>query len=589
MSIRLHSVWLLASLALLRFGVAASQDTPPGDAGFQRLADEFIDGFYLPENPTAATQLGVHRYDARLDAYDRAAIDRQTRQLHAWERRLAAVETSGLSERLAGDRDILLSNVRSTLLTLETIRPWEKNPDTYPSGVADSVFVIMERDYAPAAQRLQSVIARERQIPQALLQARRNLRNPPEIFTRIAIEQLPGTIDLFEHDLPAAFASVADRALQSQFRRSNAAVITALRRYLEWLNADVLPRSHGDFRLGAETFSAKLRYDEMVDTPLDELLQIGTADLKRNQQAFALVAQELEPDRSAREVLVELDHDHPPPQELLASFRATFDGLLAFIHEHHIITIPDGPAPDLEPTPPFERATSFASMDTPGPFETHATAAYFNVTLPEPGWDAQRVEGYMEQFNYPLISNVAVHEAYPGHYVQFLWERHQQDRVRLLMGAESNIEGWAHYCEQMMLDEGFGQAGPGADADQRRRALWLRLGQLQDALLRDARFVVGIRMHTGSMSYEQAIDFFHDEGYQSRENGETESKRGASDPTYLYYTLGKLQIMKLRADLAAREGPDFNLQRFHDDFMRQEFAPLKLVRRALLHDDSPTL
>ena len=191
----------------------------------------------------------------------------------------------------------------------------------------------------------------------------------------------------------------------------------------------------------------------------------------------------------------------------------------------------------------------------------------------------------MAQLSYPVISNIAVHEAYPGHYIQFLWMHGIDDRVRKLIGASSNSEGWAHYCEQMMLDEGYGQSGAGDE----RQAKWLRLGQLQDALLRDARYIVGIKMHTGAMSMQQAVDFFVSEGYQSREVGEVETKRGTSDPTYLYYTLGKLQIMKLRADLQAREGADFSLQRFHDEFMQQGFPPIKLVRRALLHDDSPTL
>jgi uncharacterized protein (DUF885 family) len=163
------------------------------------------------------------------------------------------------------------------------------------------------------------------------------------------------------------------------------------------------------------------------------------------------------------------------------------------------------------------------------------------------------------------------------------------DRVRQLFGANSNAEGWAHYCEQMMLDEGLGQPAADATPEQRQHALRMRLGQLQDALLRDARFVVGIRMHTGDMSLEQAIDFFVQEGYQSRESGETETKRGTQDPTYLYYTLGKLQILKLRADVAARQGTAFSLQRFHDDFMRQGFPPIRIVRRAMLHDDSPPL
>jgi uncharacterized protein (DUF885 family) len=226
-------------------------------------------------------------------------------------------------------------------------------------------------------------------------------------------------------------------------------------------------------------------------------------------------------------------------------------------------------------------------MDTPGPFETVAKEAYFNVTLPDPAWDAARTAGFMAQFNYPVISNVVVHEAYPGHYIQFLWIQRLDDRVRKLLGASSNDEGWAHYCEQMMLDEGYGQPGVGA-ADERESKL-LRLGQLQDALLRNARFIVGIRLHTGQMTMEQAIDFFVKEGYQSREVGEIETKRGTSDPTYLYYTLGKLQILKLRSDLQARQGAAFRLKEFHDAFMQQGFPPIKLVRRALLQDDSPTL
>jgi uncharacterized protein (DUF885 family) len=226
-------------------------------------------------------------------------------------------------------------------------------------------------------------------------------------------------------------------------------------------------------------------------------------------------------------------------------------------------------------------------MDTPGPFEPSAQEAYFNVTLPEPGWDAHRIAGFMAQFNYPVISNVVVHEAYPGHYIQFLWMHGIDDRVRKLVGASSNSEGWAHYCEQMMLDEGYGQ--PGAGATDERQSKLLRLGQLQDALLRNARYIVAIKLHTGQMSFNQAVEFFVQQGYQSREVGLVETKRGTSDPTYLYYTLGKLQIMKLRTDLAARQGSSFRLQQFHDAFMQQGFPPLKLVRRALLQDNSPTL
>jgi uncharacterized protein (DUF885 family) len=590
---------ILAALCLylgtLSAGAATMAATAPAgagpglqaDAALMALADDYFDNYYFPTNPTAATTAGVHRYDDRLEDYSRAGVDRRVKALHGYEHRLEAVDASRLSERVRDDRELLLSNIRSSLLTLEKIRPWQNDPDTYSSGITSSAYILMERNFAPANERLRALTARERLMPAALRAARANLRNPPRISTEIAIEQLPGIVRFYEKDLPTAFSTADDAALRRRFAAINARVIAALKDYRSWLTHDLLPRSHGDFRLGAITFRAKLWDDEMVDTPLDQLLEIGMVDLRRNQAEFARMARELDPDKSAQQVLVELDADRPEPSQLLDSFRATFDGLIAFIAEHQILTVPPGPRPILRETPPFMRATTFASMDTPGPFEPVAQEAYFYVTLPDPGWDAQKTAGFMAQFNYPVISNVVVHEAYPGHYIQFLWMHRIDDRVRKLIGASTNAEGWAHYCEQMILDEGFGQPGTGATDEHQSKLL--RLGQLQDALLRNARFIVAIRMHTGDMTLDQAIDFFVKAGYQSREVGEVETKRATSDPTYLYYTLGKLQILKLRSDYKAREGERFRLKDFHDAFMQQGFPPIKMVRRALLHDDSPTL
>jgi uncharacterized protein (DUF885 family) len=473
------------------------------------------------------------------------------------------------------------------LLTLETIRPWEKNPDIYSSGIAASAFTIMSRRFASPDDRLRSLVAREKQMPAVFSAALDNLKNPPRIYTQIAIEQLPGMIDFFRKDVPAAFADATDASLKADFAKANATVIAALEGYQRWLKSDLLPRSQGDFRIGADTFSQKLLFDEMVSIPLDRLLEIGWADLRKNQAAFGATAKEIDPAKSPRQVLAELQADHPAPDHLLQSFRDTFDGLIAFIQEKHIIGIPSTVRPTLEETPPFERATTFASMDTPGAFERVATEAYFNVTVPDKHDPPAEIAGLMASFNRGTIVSTAVHEAYPGHYVQFLWMHDAPTKVRKLLGANSNAEGWAHYCEQMMLDEGYGQ--PGAGAKNEREAKLLRLGQLEDALLRNARFIIGIQMHSGKMSFDQAVAFFVKEGYQSRETAIVETKRGTSDPTYLYYTLGKLQIMKLREDLRKKEGSAFSLEKFHDDFMKQGFPPIKIVRHALLGDDSPTL
>jgi uncharacterized protein (DUF885 family) len=556
-------------------------------APWNALVDDFADNVYLKFSPTGATALGLHQYDNLLEDYSRAGVDLQIAALRQYEKRVASFDANQLSETEAGDREMLLGNIRSSLLTLETIRPWEKNPDGYSSGVANGVYVIMSRKFAPADDRLRSVIARERLMPAVFDAARQNLKNPPRVYTEIALEQLPGIVGFFQNDVPAAFTDAKDPTVRADFAQSNAAVIAALQNYEKWLKSDLLPRSNGDFRFGAETFSKKLRYDELVDTPLDRLLEIGTADLHKNQAEFNRIAKEVNPAKTPHEVLEELGAMHPAPDHLLQTFRETFDGLIAFIQGKHILTIPSDIKPIVQETPPFERAITTASMDTPGPFEKVATEAYFNVTLPAPGDSPEQIAGRMAGFNVGTIISTAVHETYPGHYVQFLWTPMAPTKLRKMMGASTNSEGWAHYCEQMMLDQGYAQPGTGAkDLNESRL---VRLGQLQDALLRDARFVVGIQMHSGKMTFDEGVDFFMKEGYQSHQNGLIETKRGTSDATYLYYTLGKLEILKLREDLRKKQGAAFSLESFHNDFLKQGFPPIKIVRKALLKDDSPPL
>jgi len=565
-------------------GQAAAQDAK---AAFVAASDEYFDQQYFPSQPTLGTLTGYHQYDTKLEDFSRKTIDAEIAALHDYEKKIAAIPAGPLDVTTRGDRELVLSSIRAALLSLEVVRPWEKNPDSYSGAISNAAFSLMERKFAPPEERLRSLIAREKLMPRTFVAARENLKNPPRVYTDIAIEQLPGIISFFQHDVPLAFADVKDAGLNAEFAATNAAVIAALNDYQTWLKTDLLPRSKGEFRIGADTFRKKLAYEEMVDTPLDKLLEIGTADLNKNKAEFNRIVKELEPDKDPHAVLEELGQNHPAPDQLLQSFRDTFSGLITFIRAKNIVTIPSDVRPTLEETPPFMRATTFASMDTPGPFEKHATEAYFNVTLPEASMTPAEVEGYMHAFNVGTVISTAVHEAYPGHYVQFLWVPRAPSRVRKILGANSNAEGWAHYCEQMMLDEGFGQPGTGAKTE--REAKFLRLGQLQDALLRDSRFVVGIRMHTEQMSVDDAISFFEKEGYQSHETAVVETKRGTSDPTYLYYTLGKLEIMKLREDMRKKEGAAFSLQKFHDEFLSQGYPPIRIVRQAMLGDDSPAL
>jgi len=540
-------------------------------ASAQTVYDRFFDEYYFPFSPTTATSVGIHKYDGKLEDYSKAGVAKRVAALKKFESEFARLPESP-------DRDLVLNTIRAGLLELETVRGWERNPDNYSSGITNSAFVIMSRTFASPQARLKSLTARERLMPKVLAEARSNLKNPPRIYTEVAIEQMPGNISFFEHDVPLAFKTVTDAQLLADFRAANSAVIASLKEYEEWMKKDLLPRSQGDFRLGPSTYAKKLLYEEMVDIPLDRLLAIGYDDLRANQKRFAETAARIDPNKTPQQILLEVEKDHPSGDKLLDAFRDTLGGLTKFIEEHKIVTIPSPVPPILEETPPFMRALTFASMDTPGPYESVAKEAFFNVTLPEKYWPKERVEDFLGAFNRGTILSTAIHEAYPGHYVQFLWMQHVDSKVRKLLGANSNAEGWAHYSEQMMLDEGYTNGDPK-----------MRLGQLQDALLRDARYIVGIEMHTGKRTFDQGIEFFEKEGYQTHETAVRETKRGTSDPTYLYYTLGKLQILKLRDDYRAKKGSAFSLQEFHDSFMQQGFPPIKIVRRALLADDSPTL
>ena len=339
---------------------------------------------------------------------------------------------------------------------------------------------------------------------------------------------------------PKPSAKFKTPKLLAEFKATNNAAIAALSKYQDFMRKDLLPASKGDFRLGAEYFRKKLLYDEMVDIPIDRLLEIGFADLRRNQQQFKEVAAQIDPHRSPTASAGRLAQRSSARGPVAADFPQHPWRLAEFIEQQKIITIPSKVPPIVEETPPFARALTTASMDTPGAYETKAKEAMFNVTLPEPDWKPEKVEQWMQGFNRGTIVSTAIHEVYPGHYTQFLWVQAAPSKTRKLLYNNSNAEGWAHYTEQMMLDEGYGNHDPK-----------LRLGQLLDALLRNARFIVGIEMHTGKMTLEQGREFFVKEGFQTATRG-----RGRSQACYLGPNLSLLQSGQTPDPEAARGLPE---------------------------------
>ncbi len=565
--------FVLAWVAVVLTGCSeAPVETPAGsgDGAFERLANDVLEYTYR-YRPTQATYLGIHKYDDTLEDYSRAGVTAELDEGRKLRQEVEAIQAATLSLDRQLDREQVLHALDSRILTLDVIRPWARDPDVYSSGITNTAYIMVKRNFAPAAERLKRLIAREKSMPAVFDAARKNLENPPRVYVEIAIEQLDANREFFEDAVPEAFQGVHDPEVLGEFERVNGAVVASLRAYKTWLQKDLLPRAHGEFAYGAETYQRKLWADEMIDTPLDQLLAIARADLAKNQAAFAETARRIDPTKPVAAVLADLQRDHPPAGKLLSAAQDTLDDLARFVTERHIVTIPDAERARVQETPPFMRATTSASMDTPGPFETVATEAYYSVTLPDPAWSAARTEEYMRGWFYPLISNVSVHEVWPGHYLQFLYAKDFPSNVRKVFGANTNIEGWAHYCEQMVIDEGL-------HADDPR----YRLAQIQDALLRDVRFIVGIGMHTRGMTMAEAHERFVKDAYQPKPIADAETKRGTSDALYGYYTMGKLMILKLREDYKARTGAQYSLQAFHDAFIELGPLPLPLIRRAML-------
>jgi uncharacterized protein (DUF885 family) len=578
-SIRSCASAVLASL----LATACGPSQPPqaaagsGDPAFSRLAQSLLEDHYA-HHPSEATYLGIHRFDDQLDDFSAAGATSESEALSKFRAELAAIDPATLTANNALDREQLILALDARVLELDTLRMREKDPDAYSSGITNAAYVIMERNYAPAATRLKSLIAREQRMPAALEEARKSLAQAVPIYTEIAIEQIDGNQSFFRNDVPLAFSEVTDAALLTQFRQANAAVIAALGEYKVFLEKEVLPKAKGSFAFGEDAFRRYLAASEMVDLPIERLLEIAEADRQKNEAAFQATARQIDAKRSADEVLASLQQDHPQAAQLLKTTQQTLDSIRQFIVDHHIMTIPASEPAEVIETPPFMRSTTSAAMDTPGPFETAKLRGFYNMTLPDPRMSPAEQADFMRQWYNASISNTSVHEVYPGHFVQFLYAPEFPSDVRKVFSANTNVEGWAHYCEQMMLDEGFHAGEPA-----------YRLAQLQDALLRDVRFIVGIKMHTRGMTVEEATKLFETQGHQPHPVAVSEAKRGTSDALYGYYTLGKLMILKLRDDYKAKMGAAYTLQGFHDTFMKLGPLPLPLVRRAMLDSEGAPL
>ena len=462
---------------------------------------------------------------------------------------------------------------------------YERDPMVYARAADVNTYI--KRNFAPLEDRVHSIVAIESQVPNILIAARTNL-DPvlPKPYVELAIRIAKGSADFLRKNLVEAIAELKDERIRAEFLEANRKAAAALTDYAAWLERDKLPKATADFALGEEKFQRLLKETELVDLAPEKVLEIGLTQLRKEQKAFADAAKKIDVNKSPEEVFRQIQSEHPTPESLLGDIGKDLEQIRKFVITRKLVTIPSEVRARVKETPQFRRATSFASMDTPGAFEKRATEAYFYVTPPENDWPPQQKDEWLTAFNFYTTDVVSIHEVYPGHYVQFLrLNASPASKVEKIFGSYAFIEGWAHYCEKLMIDEGYGTVANPTEADEKRAAKY-RLAQADEALLRVCRLCVAIKMHTQKMSVEEATRFFRENCYYEEKPARAEAMRGTFDPGYLNYTLGKLQILKLRDDYKAQEGANFSAQKFHNELLNHGMPPIRLLRELMLKDKS---
>jgi uncharacterized protein (DUF885 family) len=560
---------ICAAMALALCGATAAPAAPQSaDDQYAALAHRYYyEQFKI--NPIEATYTGIHDYDAQIGDFSAAAMRAQLANDRAYVQQLHTIDKSQLSPEVAIDYAIFENSLNDDLLLNGTLEQWKHNPDSYAQAATGAVFGIITRAYAPLATRAKYVISREKQIPGVLAAGKANTTTVDATTQLVAYQDTAGSASFFTDTVPLAFADLKDPALKAQLKAANTIAEKSMLSYAAWIKSI---KPHGTFAIGADAYQKRLKYEDGVDLSLADYLAVGEHELARLQKQFVATAKVIDPKKTPFEVYQEISKDHVAPDQLLSAAAGDLVHLRAFIVSHHIITLPPDASIKVVETPPFERATTTASFDSPGPLETVATQTYYNVTPVDPTWTKQQTEEYLDglsNYERPIIS---AHECYPGHFVNYAIDKHLDlSLTRKLNWNTTFGEGWAHYSEQMMVDEGWGNGDPK-----------VRLAQLDEALLRAARFIVGVKMHTQGMTVAQAEDFFVKQGYQGRQIAVEETLRGSQDPMYGYYTLGKLMILKLRSDYQKKLGSAYTLEKFHDALLAHGDPPLPLLRPLLL-------
>lgn len=548
------------------------------ESSFTGFVDRYLHRF-AQFHPSIAAGNGVHDYDGELEDFSARSVANELRWLHKSRRALDAMSDNALTADERVDRRILQGIIDGWILDLDTVHTWRRNPMIYVAALSDGLHDLVTMESSSPDDRMTHVISKLRGVPRLLAAARANVRSPPRVYVERSIAMLAGVSELLSHDLPLAFVDSGNPGLRARLRSASDEALKSLEAYRLELQTTGLAAATGTFVMGTNVVEARYRAEELIDLDAATLLSIGERELARTQTEFTETAARIDPMRPAADVWSDVQKHHPAPGQLVPAARKMVDELFEFVDQHQLVTLPASERVIVAPAPAYD--LGLASMHSSPPLEPHPVRSFYYVTDADPKWPPDQQQAWLESFNYATLADITAHEVVPGHYVHSLFMRRTPGKIRRIWAGlnpfpqpSSGQDGWAHYAEQLVSDEGFH-----ADDPQ------YRLAQKAEALNRICRLIAGLRLHSGEWSVERASTLFEQEAHLVHAAADREAVRGTYDPTYGGYFLGKLAALKLRRDYAAARGTDFSLREFHERVMSNGIAPWWAHRELMLPGD----
>ncbi len=525
---------------------------------------------WLSANPSTAHSLGIHEYDGFLPDYSKERIEKRVEELKNDIEYVSRLPFKNKFEEF--ELELVRMRLEEELFYLTEHREFEENPLIYifPLTMIETSYVA--RSFDTVENRIRSIISMEKQIPRYLMTAKENLKQSlPSAKLNMAMQFLKGVMTFLKDNLISFIVQADDEDLIQEWSEANIRAVGALSEFFDSLAKDYLPKSHDDFAMGAEKFSKLLSKTESINLDLDYLLKVGEEDLESNYYEMKKIL-----DERGADYIHAVQNDHPSEEDLIPTVLKSLDRTRDFLIKKDIVTLPTTQQCNVVPTPKFARGFAFAAMSTPGPFEKdEASEAYYWVTPPDPAWPEEKRKDFLRFFSHAFLEMVTIHEVWPGHYLQLLYNRSaESDLIKMFARSVTMIEGYAHYTEEMVYEEGY-------DPFDRTK---LHVGQLLGALIRNCRYVAAIKMHTKGMTVQEAKQLFMEKAFMTEPAAMVEASRGTVNPMYLNYTLGKLLIKKLRRDYEQEKGGEFNLKTFHDSLLSYGSPPISLLRKMMLQN-----